>query len=109
MKEETKKIFSASEVGVLIEDFDKKIDLVIEGHTTTREELGRKITAAREEFGQSLGDVETELKFIRLELRLIKAEVTEVRKHLTRKADRERLEELEKRVIALEKALAQRK
>lgn len=68
-------------VGVLIEETHRRLDLLVEGH-------------------QGLSD---KLDQLREEVAGIRTEIEEIRLHLFRKADLERLEALEQRVSTLEK------
>jgi methyl-accepting chemotaxis protein len=68
-------------VGVLIEETDRKLDLVLEGHQGLSDKMNQ--------IGKDIAGIRTEIEDIRL--------------HLFRKADLERLEALEQRVTTLEK------
>lgn len=68
-------------VGVLVEETDRKLDLVLEGHQGLSDKMDR----------------------LREEVAGIQKEIEEIRLHLFRKADLERLEALEQRVTTLEK------
>jgi len=70
-------------VGLLVEETDRKIDLVQEGFQGLAEKL----------------------EMVLEEIAGIRNEIEEIRLHLFRKADLERLEALEKQVAALEKRL----
>lgn len=47
MTDENKKIFSSSEIGSLVEDFDKKLDIVAEGILT----VDKKVDRLEQRFG----------------------------------------------------------
>lgn len=68
-------------VGVVIEETDRKVDLVQEGFQGVAENLDQ----------------------LREEVAAIRKEIEEVRVHLFRKADLDRLEAVEKRVDTIEK------
>lgn len=119
MTEEVKKIFGATEVGVLIEDFegqvkvvaegvlsldqkldrvsaefDKKLDVVAEGVLT----LDRKVGALPERMDR----IEDKLDKIDAKIALINEEIVEIKAMLSGKADLSRLEDLEERIARLE-------
>lgn len=68
-------------VGVLIEETHRRLDLLVEGHQGPSDKLDQ----------------------LREEVAGIRTEIEEIRLHLFRKADLERLEALEQRVSTLEK------
>ena len=94
MTEEVKKIFGATEVGVLIEDFEGQVKVIAEGVLT----LDRKVGALSERMDR----IEDKLDKIDAKIALINEEVVEIKAMLSGKADLSRLEDLEKRIARLE-------
>lgn len=95
-------------VGVLAEETDKKIDLAqkdFKRHVGVLiEETDRKVDLVQEGFQ----GVSENLDELREEVERIRKVIEEMRIHLFRKADLDRLEALEKRVNALEKRALER-
>lgn len=79
--------------GVILEDIDSKLDLVVEGHQGLDKEIGD----FRKEVGERFDEVDYKFETVFDELRLIRNELKE-------KVGRDEFAFLEKRVIALEKS-----
>jgi hypothetical protein len=79
--------------GVILEDIDSKLDLVVEGHRV----LDKKIEDFREETDKRFNEVDYKFEIVFDELRLIRNELKE-------KVGRDEFILLEKRVAALEKS-----
>ena len=86
-------IFTESEVGTLIEHFDSKLDLVVEGHGA----LDKKI----DKVGGKLDDLRKEMDY---KFDIVFDELHLIRNELKEKVGRDEFVFLEKRVTALEKA-----
>src|SRR3989338_10979924 len=98
-----------NQFGVILEDINRKFDVLVEGHGV----LSQKIDGAEERLSSEMNDLRksTENNFqsafqylsrIDDELLSIKAEIIELKKTLTKKADIEKVTELEKRVAKIE-------
>lgn len=101
MTEENKKIFSGTEVGVLIEDFDKKLDVVAEGVLT----LDRKVDGLAERMDgleDRLDKIDVKIALINEEVVEIKARLDRIENGIDKIADTGRLEDIEKRIAKLE-------
>jgi len=94
-KKINKKQLSTSErhFGVVLEDIDSKLDLVVEGVET----VDKKIEDFKKEVGERFNEVDYKFEIVFDELRLIRNELKE-------KVGRDEFAFLEKRVIALEKS-----
>jgi len=94
-KKTNKKQLSPSErhFGVVLEDIDSKLDLVVEGVET----VDKKIDRHYGEFQEFRKEVDYKFEIVFDELRLIRNELKE-------KVDRDEFILLEKRVMALEKS-----
>lgn len=79
--------------GVVLEDIDSKLNLVVEGHRG----LDKKIEDFRKEVGERFNEVDYKFEIVFDELHLIRNELKE-------KVGRDEFILLEKRVIALEKS-----
>jgi len=79
--------------GVVLEDIDSKLDLVVEGH----QGLDKKIEDFRGEVSERFNEVDYKFEIVFDELRLIRNELKE-------KVGRDEFALLEKRVMALEKS-----
>lgn len=79
--------------GVVLEDIDSKLDLVVEGHKG----LDKKIGDFRKEVGERFDEVDYKFGIVFDELHLIRNELKE-------KVGRDEFALLEKRVISLEKS-----
>ncbi|PIU99279.1 hypothetical protein COS59_00545 [Candidatus Wolfebacteria bacterium CG03_land_8_20_14_0_80_36_15] len=79
--------------GVVLENIDSKLDLVVEGHQA----LDKKIDTNHQEFKEFRGEVNYKFGVVLDELRLIRNELKE-------KVGRDEFALLEKRVMALEKS-----
>ena len=101
-----------NQFGVILEDINRKFDVLVEGHGV----LSQKIDGAEERLSSEMNDLRksTENNFqsafqylsrIDDELLSIKAEIIELKKTLTKKADIEKVTELEKRVAKIEHRL----
>jgi hypothetical protein len=78
--------------GVILENVDSKLDLVLEGHQT----LDKKVESFRKEVDEGFNAVDYKFEVVLDELRLIRNELKE-------KVGRDEFKVLEKRVAALEK------
>ncbi len=117
------KAASENQFGVILEDINSKLGLVVEGHVA----LDKKIDDFKEEFVEFKRDTESNFKTIfefqkdtesnfktvlqhllniDKELEFIKSEISEIKKTLTQKADLNRVAILEERVARLERQLA---
>ena len=108
------KVFRESEVGALIEHFDSKIDLVVEGHAA----LDKKIDKNHEEFKEFRQEVnykfdvvfqkfdEVDQQFNKVDRRFDKVEdeLHIIRDELKEKVGRDEFVLLEKRVAILERS-----
>lgn len=86
--------------GVVLEDIDSKLDLVVEGVGTLDKKTDRhygEFQEFRKEVGQRFDEVDYKFEIVFGELRLIRNELKE-------KVGRDEFALLEKRVIALEKS-----
>jgi tetrahydromethanopterin S-methyltransferase subunit G len=94
-KKINKKQLSAPErhFGVILEDIDSKLDLVVERQQVLDKKIGRN----HEEFQEFRSEVNYKFEIVFDELRLIRNELKE-------KVGRDEFTLLEKRVIALEKS-----
>jgi len=101
-----------NQFGVILEDINRKFDVLVEGHSA----LNQKIDGVEERLSSEMNDLRksTENNFqsafqylsrIDDELLSIKAEIIELKKTLTKKADIEKVTELEKRVAKIEHRL----
>ena len=81
--------------GVVLENIDSKLDLVVEGHQV----LGKKIDTNHQEFKEFRGEVNYKFGVVFDELRLIRNELKE-------KVGRDEFIVLEKRLSVLEKKMA---
>jgi len=79
--------------GVVLEDIDSKLDLVVEGH----QGLDKKIEDFRKEVGERFNEMDYKFEIVFDELHLIRNELKE-------KVGRDEFVLLEKRVMALEKS-----
>ena len=95
VKKINKKQLSSSErhFGVILEDIDSKLDLVVEGLET----VDKKIEDFRKEVDERFNEVDYKFEIVFDELRLIRNELKE-------KVGRDEFALLEKRVMALEKS-----
>lgn len=84
-------------VGALIENFDSKLDLVVEGHRG----LSNKIDGLGEEINERFNEVDYKFETVFDELHLIQNELKE-------KISRDEFLVLQKRVITLEKMIIER-
>lgn len=89
-----KKEMKDGRLGVIVENMDSKIDLVLEGHKA----LDIKIDKNHEEFREFRKEVNYKFEIVFDELRLIRNELKE-------KVGRDEFTVLEKRVASLEKKL----
>lgn len=98
MTEETKKIFSGSEVGVLIEDFEGQVKTLADGIVSLDEKVDK-------------GFAEMNGKFEQIDERLLKieTELSIIRNDLKEKVGRDEFKLLEAKVLRLEKNLLNRK
>lgn len=103
------KPLSENQFGVILEDINSKVGLILEGHSA----LNQKIDDFKEEFVEFKQDTESNFKTIFKylssiddELKSIKSEVSDIKKTLSRKADLDRVALLEERVANLERQLA---
>ena len=115
-----------NQFGVILEDINRKFDVLVEGHGVlsqkidgVEDRLSNEIKEVRDDLGifkSEMGNFRksTENNFqavfqylsrIDDELLLIKAEIMELKKTLTKKADIEKVTELEKRVAKIEHRL----
>lgn len=81
------RVFTGSEVGTLLESIDEKLDVLVEGQKTLDSRLKR---------------VETKVEVLTDTVGDIKVDLTEVKATLDRKADRVVVQQLDRRVAALE-------
>jgi DNA repair ATPase RecN len=109
--------------GVLLEDLHKKFDLSLEGNEATRKELKDFRHEVRADIGflkfgqkvltQEIGDIKSKLSLLEDKydknfdqilkyLSVIDNEIQDLKTKLSKKADVERLENLEKRVAQME-------
>ncbi len=95
LKNKTKKELTQTErhFGVVLENIDSKLDLVVEG----QQALGKKIDNNHQEFQEFRKEVDYKFEVVIDELHLIRNELKE-------KVGRDEFIFLEKRVLALEKA-----
>ena len=114
---------SKRQTGVIVEDLDKKLDLVLESYDVLRKELADFRTETKQEITDFRYEVRSELKFIGLaqsnfqnkleDLKIsskqileylgrIDDEIQDLKKRLVAKADLEKLEKLEQRVARVE-------
>lgn len=100
------KAFTESEVGTLIEHFDSKLDLVVEGHAA----LDKKIDDFKVEVAEKFKEVDYKFetvfeRFDGVDERFnhIDDELHVIRNELKEKVGRDEFQLLEKRVAALEK------
>ena len=70
--------------------------------------FGESLTMNNEEMKERFGNVEIALEGIKDELANINGEILDLKKLLTHKADLKRLQDLEKRVVHLEKLMVAR-
>ena len=116
-------------MGVLVEGLEHKVQLIAEGHDALRKDMmdgfaaGRAETnalreemrfgfaavktesaALREEMKVGIAGVQTETEAIRLELEMIRSELSIIRRDLKDKVGRDELAVLEARVAKLEQA-----
>lgn len=83
--------------------------VVLEGLQTDFHVFGEKLDLVEEKFGREFSDIKTRLDRIESEIMDIKLEMADLKKLFTEKADLERLEKLERRVVILEKTLTARR
>ncbi|HUY69862.1 MAG TPA: hypothetical protein VMU70_02520 [Candidatus Tyrphobacter sp.] len=111
-----KKTFSISDVGVLIEDFEKQLGLVAEGVVSLDQKLDRtsamienricSLDKKVDSLDQKIDRVAAELKeFVRSEIETLRIEIKSIEKN---KASFVEVAELEKRVSALERLVGKR-
>ena len=86
-------ILSERHFGIVLEDIDSKLDLLVEGH----QGLDKKIEDFRKEVDERFNEVDYKFELTFDELRLIRNELKE-------KVGRDEFVLLEKRVMALEKS-----
>jgi len=99
-------------VEALLEDINHNFKAFGEALESTRENLSNEIKDMRKEmdykfeivFGE-LGKINLTLDDIRHELKSIKSDISELKSALSKKADVDKLENLEQRVIVMEKYL----
>lgn len=108
-----------NQFGVILEDINRKFDVVVEGHGVLSQKIDRveeRLSSEMGEFKSEMGDFKksTEGNFqtvfqylsrIDDELISIKAEIAELKKMLTKKVEIERVMVLEKRVAKIEHRL----
>ena len=90
-------------VGVLVDETNRKFDIVSEGHQGLSDKIdtvSSKVDGVSDRFDGLSDKLDVEIASIRKELE-------EIRMHLFRKADLERLEVAEKRLDAIERRLQQ--
>ena len=98
-------------MGILGEGLRADIKLIAEGHDVLREEMKVGFAAAqtetdalREEMRVGFAAVRTEMETMRLELEMIRSELSIIRRDLKEKVGRDELAVLEARVAKLEQA-----
>jgi len=101
-KKINKKQLSLSErhLGVVLEDIDSKIDLVVEGVGT----LDKKVDKHHEEFQEFRKEVGKRFNEVDYKFELVFDELHLIRNELKEKVGRDEFALLEKRVMALEKS-----
>ena len=113
MREETKNIFSASEVGVLIEDFKGQVKVVAEGVLSLDQKLDRSTKDSQERFSaidngiisldNKIDRVAAELKdFIKSEIKTLRIEIKSIQET---KVEMARVETLEQRIAAIKRLI----
>lgn len=90
----TKKLFTETEVGVLLEDIDQKLGVIAEGQTGL---VGRM-----ERFEGRITRLDVKVDTLTDTVGEMKLELTEVNEKLDRKADRSQVTQLDRRVSVLE-------
>ncbi|MCR4322557.1 MAG: hypothetical protein NUV61_00515 [Candidatus Azambacteria bacterium] len=121
------KTTSQDQLGVILEDVKEKFDIIIEGQKASDQRLERKIVSSalrlegkidelRGDFVGFKNDTESNFKQvfqylsrIEDELMSVKADIADIKKTLTQKADKDRVALLEERVAKLERQLVQAK
>lgn len=101
-----------SQFGVILEDINSKLNLIVEGHQSLDNRLGsleNKFDKFEDETGNNFKNVLGYLMKIDEEIVSIKSEISELKKILSNKADLERIVNLETRVQKLELLLAQKR
>lgn len=108
-----------SQFGVILEDINSKLNLLVEGHQSLDskvesldDRLGKfqeEMYEFRNETGNNFKTVLRYLMRIDEEIVSIKSEISELKKSLSNKADLERIVNLETRVQKLELLLAQKR
>lgn len=91
---------SARQFGVVLEDINSKIDLVVEGHQVLNKKIDKvdeKLEDFRKEVNERFNEVDYKFETVFDELHLIRNELKE-------KVGRDEFVLLEKRVLALEKS-----
>lgn len=105
--------------GIVLEDIDSKLDLVVEGQQALDQKFIKKIEGVNEQ----LGDIDYKLNVhtdtlnthtemigsMKVDIEIIKKDIDFIKHSLKRKVDIEEFEFLEKRVIRLEKVLQSRR
>ena len=108
-KKINKKHLSSSErhSGVVLEDIDSKLDLVIEGHQGLDKKIDivdKKVDSLHEEMDYKFGIVFEKFDKIDTQFSDVKDELHIIRNELKEKISRDEFSFLEKRVMALEKS-----
>lgn len=91
---EAVKVFSESEVGVLLENIDDRLGVIIESQQLLTGRVD-KLDAKVDILTETVGDLQVDMT-------QVKEDVSEIKQNLDRKADRPVVQQLERRVVALE-------
>ncbi|MBI4142728.1 hypothetical protein HY480_02530 [Candidatus Uhrbacteria bacterium] len=83
------------EIKMVLEDIDKKFDILVEGRAADREKLDATFEA--------VGRVQEDVTELQLNMVEVKAQLDLIRNELKAKADRAELRLLEERVLRLER------
>lgn len=105
-KKKTKKDLNTKErqKGVILEDIDSKLDLVIEGHHS----LDKKIDKNHQELQEFRNEVNYKFDVVFEKFDEVNDELRLIRNELKEKVGRDEFAVLEKRVVNLEKKISQK-
>ncbi|PIU99384.1 hypothetical protein COS59_00020 [Candidatus Wolfebacteria bacterium CG03_land_8_20_14_0_80_36_15] len=109
-KKSNKKQLSAPErhFGVILEDIDSKMDLVLEGHQALDVKFSKKIEDVSKKIKDVDGKIDIHTEMIgsmAADVEIIKTDIELIKNSLKKKIDIEEFAVLEKRVLLLERKL----
>ncbi len=101
LEESTKRLFTGTEVGVLLEDIDKKLGILAEGQGSLIKRIN-KIESKLDATFEMVGEMKIDITMTKIDITAMKNDLETIKKSLNKKPDGDEFKELESRVLVLE-------